>query len=78
MKAVLRDRKGWSKVMTIPHAMPEIRIPLHRKHVTVYEQVHSTYVVRDKDVELVTFKYTSKGLNDALYYDEYVAGEDKA
>lgn len=73
MKAILRDRKGWSKVMTVPHLLPNIRIPLHRKHVTIYERDEAAYTVLDKDVELVVFKYAGKGLDDdTAYYDEYI------
>lgn len=75
MKAILRDQKGWTKIMTVPYAMQEIRLPLHRKLRNVFELSEGTYITTDRTTEIVVFKLSQRGLNDnTFYYDEEVYG----
>jgi hypothetical protein len=73
MRAILRDQKGWTKTMTIPYAMKEIRLPLHRKLRNYFEVNEGTYVTTDRTVDMVIFKLTQGGLSDdVVYYDEEI------
>lgn len=75
MKAILRDQKGWTKTMTIPYPMPQIRLPLHRKLRNVFEVYEGSYVSTERTVDVVVFELVQRGLNkDTLYYDEVVYG----
>ena len=76
MKAILRDQKGWTKTMTIPYPMAQIRLPLHRKLVNFWEIPDgSMAVTKDRVTEMVIFERTHRGLNDnTVYYDEVVYG----
>jgi hypothetical protein len=73
MKAILRDQKGWTKTMTIPYPMQEIRLPLHRKLRNYYEVNEGAYISTDRTTEMVIFKLTQRGLNkNTFYYDEEI------
>lgn len=75
MKAILRDQKGWTKIMTIPYAMREIRLPLHRKLRNIWDFKEGSAISRDRVTEVVVFELTQRGLNDdTYYYDEVVYG----
>lgn len=72
MKAILRDSKGWTKTMTIPSAMYEIRLPLYRKKINIWEHSEGTYITKDRTKEMVIFRLSGRGLSDdVVYYDEY-------
>lgn len=73
MKAILRDQKGWTKTMTIPHPMAEIRLPLHRKLRNYWEVNEGAWITTDRTTEMVIFRLTGQGLNEGVvYYDEEV------
>lgn len=74
MQAILRDSKGWTKTLTIPYAMPQIRLPIYRKHANYYTHNDLTTVIeKTKTKDMVIFEFTGRGLNDnCVYYDEIV------
>lgn len=75
MKAILKDSKGWTKTMTIPYPMQEIRLPLYRKHVDVWEHSEGAYITKDRTKEMIIFRLSGRGLSDDVaYYDEEQGG----
>lgn len=75
MKAILKDQKGWTKTMTIPYPMQEIRLPLYRKHIDVWEFSEGAYITKDRTKDMVIFRLSGRGLSDDVaYYDEEVYG----
>lgn len=75
MKAILKDQKGWTKTMTIPYPMREIRLPLYRKLINIWEVNEGAYVSTDRTKEMVIFELTGRGLSDDVaYYDEVIDG----
>lgn len=79
IKAILRDQKGWTKTLTIPYPMREIRLPLYRKLRQHWEikdgaMEESVFAV-SREKEMVIFELYGKGLNDStFYYDEVIYG----
>lgn len=73
MKAILRDSKGWTKTMTIPYHMREIRLPLYRKRTDIWTVDEGTWITKSKQKEMIIFELTGRGLSDdCAYYDEVV------
>lgn len=76
MKAILRDQKGWTKTLTIPYMMREIRLPIYRKTTNYFEAADGTaWIHKDRTKDMVVFQATQRGLSDdTCYYDEVIDG----